>query len=401
MKILTIGLSPFYFTRNSKIHNSLIQSLSDNNDVVLSSIFLEHDIEYFTQDSIRQRYGSISGTFYSTCEAGDSLVTSVFDIVEKESPDTIITVGAFSDLEYMRAIKRVIPGDFNWVVVLTSNIGPQVSSFLDTLTEADSVICLTNQSHQALLSNDINSYFFKYGPEDVYFKEQLTSKVCGDYPVFMVNDKNVQQSNLAVVLDVFSQFVDYDFKLILHTNYYESGDYDLDHLISKFKPNQIEIPDNFVGLKEGCSDDEMIEKYFKAHFFIDLSIKPVTSLCAIEAATQGCVPIINKCGVFSESIAGHSSTLGLDDFLVSNNVFFGEYLEPFYIASQDVLFDRIHSFINLFNQDIEKYSLISKSIKSASRDFSCKGFCRNVSNSIVSNNDIGKKKGLKIKIETF
>jgi len=403
MKLLTIGLSPFYFTRNSKIHNSLIKSLPGHigENLSLSSIFLEHDIEYFPQESISDRYRDINGTFYSTCAVGDSLVTSVFDIIEKEDPDTIITIGSFSDLEYIRAVKRVIPEDFNWIVILTSNIGPQTSCFLDTLRESDLVVCLTNQSHQVLIANGVNSKLSKYGPDDIYFHNSKNKDITEDScPVFMINDKNVQQSNIAMVLDSFSNFTDRDFNIILHTNYYEQGDYDLDSLTSKFKDSQIEISENFIGLKEGCKDIELIDIYARAHFFIDLSIKPVTSLCSIEAATQGCIPIINSHGSLSESIVGESSIIGLDKFLIDSNIFFGEHLEPFYIASQSSFCNKIEESMDLFVNN-EEYLKLSKSTKSISTGFSSKGFCRNISNFIISNNDIRDKKGLRIKVETF
>tara|TARA_Y100000034_G_scaffold54409_1_gene66684 strand:- start:4784 stop:5938 length:1155 start_codon:yes stop_codon:yes gene_type:complete len=373
-------------------------------ELSISSIFLDHDIEYFTHDSIRKKYKDVNGTFYSTCEVGDSLVTNVFDIVEKENPDTIITIGAFSDLEYIRAIKRVIPHDFNWVVILTSNVTRQISGFLDTLSEADSIVCLTNQTHQVLNNNNIDNILVKYGPEDAYFHSKYhtedydSSGVC---PIFMVNDKNVQQSNLAVVLDAFSNFVDCDFKLILHTNYYESGDYDLDYLISKFKVGQIEIPDDFIGLKEGCSTDELIQKYAKAHFFIDASIKPITSLCSIEAASQGCIPIICSSGALNESIIEGSSILKLSDFTMQGNLFFGEHLESFYIISQDILCNMIRSSIELFNENLENYLHTSQAVKVLSEGFSEKGFCEKVSNFIIRNDYFVKKKGIKTKTRNY
>ena len=148
MKVLTLGLSPFYFTRNAKIHDSIIRNIPEASGgaLNLSSVFLEHDIEYFPQESIQSRYNGVDSKFYSTSYEGDQLVTSVFDIIEIESPEVVLSIGSFSDFEYIRAIKRILPNSFSWVIILTSNIDDRFSEFSETLKEADHVICLTDQS---------------------------------------------------------------------------------------------------------------------------------------------------------------------------------------------------------------------------------------------------------------
>jgi len=407
MKVLTLGVSPFYFTRNAKIHDSIIRNLSIESDgsLNLSSVFLEHDIEYFPQESIQSRYKGIEGKFYSTSFEGDQLVTSVFDIIEAESPEVVLSIGAFSDFEYIRAIKRVLPSSFNWVIILTSNIDDRFSEFSETLKEADHVICLTDQSFSALKKQGINCSLFEFGVDDIYMSDSDTDKSNLEVPTFLVNDKNLQQSNLALVLDTFTNFVDNDFKLILHTNYYEPGDYDLDYLTSKFRAGQVEIPGDFVGIREGISQDELLKKYSNSHYVIDLSIKPITSLCVLEGMSQGCVPIINRSGCLYEKLiggeGGEREYSDFSDLYVDNNLFFGEYLEPFYIISQDSFFEKLSYSFRMINENIGEYKCMSELSRSMSIQFSSKGFCQKVSNFIISNRNIYTKKELKLKVETF
>ena len=398
MKILTIGLSPFYNTRNSKIHDDIIRNMSlSTSKIELASIFLDHDTEYFPQESIQSRYSGVDGKFYSTCEVGDQLVTSVFDIIEVESPSAILSIGSFSELEHTRAIKRVIPDSFNWIVILTSNIDHRVLEFSETLREADHVICLTNQSYSALKDRDISCSLFEYGIDDICIpggNNELRDDNC---PTFIINDKNVQQSNLALALDTFSMFKDENFKLILHTNYYEQGDYDLEHLTSQFRAGQIEIPCEFVSLKEGLSKESLIKKHSRAHFVIDLSIKPITSLCVLEGMSQGCVPIINKSGLLYEKIIKNDKYYKLNDFLVDNNLFFGEYLEPFYMASQDSFFNKLSRSFGMINENIEEYMIISELSRLLSLQFLSKDFCNKICNFITDRDWF--KKELKLKVE--
>ena len=398
MKLLTVGISPLYLTRNSKIHDTIIRNASGEG-VELSSIFLEHDSEYFPQDSVDSRYEEIGGTFYCNNEVGDKLITDVFDIIEKESPDIILSIGGFSELEYMRAIKRIVPDVFSWIILLTSNIDDDISDFTETMIESDHVICLTEKTYGGLGKLGVERSLFRYGVDNEYLsnineaKPKLLQK-----PTFIVNDKNTQQSNLALIMDAFSCFKNSDFKLILHTNYYENGDYNLDHLMSKLKFGQVEIPDKFIGIKEGDSIENMIKKYREAHFVIDLSIKPVTSLCVFEGMSQGCIPIINKSGTAHEEIRDSEEFPVLQDFLVDNSVFFGQHLEPFYMASKDSFCDKIKKAINLVeNNKVEYDRGVSEVSKYMSYFYFNKGFCENIRNLIINGN-FNAKKGLKLKI---
>jgi len=389
MKLLTIGTSPFYFTRNSKIHDTIISEISSSvvGEIILSSILLEHDIEYFPQEKIQSRYGDIDGTFYGVNLDGDALVTNMFDIIEKESPDVILSIGGFCELEHTRAIRRVMPDSFSWIVVLTSNITEHLSMFSETLMESDHIICLTEQSYNSVKLLGVDCSLFKYGIDELYMSSLNEDKKDITCPTFIINDKNVQQSNLALVLDTFSLLEDSNFKIILHTNYYESGDYDLDYLISKFNIGQIELPGDFVGIRDGLSDSDMIKQYSRAHFVIDISIKPITSLCVLEGMSQGCVPIINKSGSLYEEIENNDKYSVLQDFLVENNLFFGEHLEPFYMASQDSFFDKIRNGINMINEKTDtRYSRASSLSKFISNNIFYKGFCQKVGNLIINGN---------------
>ena len=399
MKILTLGLSPFYFTRNSKIHDTIIRNISTGDkDILLSSIFMEHDVEYFPQESISSRYSGVIGTFYNTNSMGDQLVTDVFDIVDREDPDVVLAIGGFSELEYIRAVKRVSPDGFSWIIILTSNIDDKISEFSETMLEADHVVCLTEKSYSALKSLGVDVSLFKYGIGESFSDSSCSKDEKGSVPTFIINDKNVQQSNLALVLDSFSSFVDREFKLILHTNYHEAGDYDLDHLISKFNISHIEIPDKFIGMKEGESVNSLIEKYRRAHFVIDLSIKPITSLCVLEAMSQGCIPIINKVGAVYEEIISDDKYAILQDFMVDNSLFFGGHLEPFYMTSRESFCSKVERSINLIrSEDGESFSDISESSKSMTFNFLDKGFYENIRNLIINGN-FNTKKELKLKL---
>ena len=405
LKLLTTGVSPFYFTRNARIHDNIIKNISDVADckIGLSSVFLDHDSEYFPQERIEDRYIGIDGKFYSTYSFGDQLVTNIFDVVEEESPDVVLSIGPFSDLEHIRAIKRILPDSFNWVIILTSNIDKRFSEFSDTLREADHVVCLTEQSNTALTSHDIGCSFLEYGVDDEYLQvtDRGSNRKLNSCPTFIVNDKNIQQSNIALILDSFLSFRDEEFKVILHTNYYEQGDYDLDCLISKFKIGQIEVPGDFVSIKEGISVADMIKLYQRAHFVIDLSIKPVTSLCSLEAMACGCVPIVNSSGFLYEKLARGKDCLSLRGLSVDNNVFFGEYMETFCMASQSSFLNKLKEAFKMVMDQNEKYDSLSKLSRSISTYSSSKGFCKNISNLIVDSSNLEDTKELKLKIETL
>ena len=401
MKILTTGTSPFYLTRNSKIHDTIIRNISSFiDDVELSSIFLNHDTEYFSQEMIQDKYEGVDCTFYSVGLSGEALVTNMFDITEKESPDVILSIGGFSDLEHIRAIKRIIPDSFKWIVILTSNIGYNLSSFTDTLQEADHVICLTEQSKNSLESFNIDCSLIKYGICESYLSSCEPVQKSTFCPVFMINDKNVQQSNMALVLDSFIKMKDRNFKILLHTNYYESGEYDLDCLISQLDIKKVELPNSFVGIRDGVSDVDMRLSYSRAHFIVDLSIKPITSLCALEGMSQGCVPIINKAGALFESVCGNDCYSSFCDLAVENNLFFSDHFEPFYMASQDSFINKIDSAISMVEDNFSIYENLSKLAKDVSFVFSDKGFCKNVGNLIINGN-FNKKKDLKLKLENI
>jgi len=89
------------------------------------------------------------------------------------------------------------------------------------------------------------------------------------------------------------------------------------------------------------------------------------------------------------------------DLYVDNNLFFGEYLEPFYIISKDSFFERLSISFRMINENIDEYKRMSELSRSMSIQFSSKGFCKEISNFITSNSNIYEKKELKLKVETF
>jgi glycosyltransferase involved in cell wall biosynthesis len=154
---------------------------------------------------------------------------------------------------------------------------------------------------------NIKGEFLPYGPNHDIFASN-GRKSLESMKVISIA-KNAQSSIVGAFIRAMGETKDIlslnedNIEGILHTNLYDPGDYDLRLLIDRYKASNVHLPEMFVSVKDGPSDEEMAKMFNNAQFYVDCSVKSATGLGMLEAMACGCIPIGLDSGRIGEIIS--------------------------------------------------------------------------------------------------
>lgn len=310
MKVLTFGASPYIKTNLGRINNSLLKNFKQAGLLVASAVW-DHDLSWYLPDNDRyyfeedgERICQIYPFDNVQMEASSKFM---YDIIFALNPDVIVTSGDIDDMEYTFAIKSLYPEKFKWIAYLAIPSLPINENKIEQLKMIDEILVSTKAVQKELEKYGLNPVYCPFGPNDAFSKNvEKYDKESGirteheEKLNIIVNAKNSTVSNLGAVF-MIARCLGKEYTIYLHTNYSDPGEFDLDLLKSRYDINDIiSFPEEFVGLNEGISDEDLALKYAEADIVLDLSARSATGLCVLEAMRAGAIPLVSKIGALKE-----------------------------------------------------------------------------------------------------
>lgn len=325
MKIMTLGLSPYLYLSDAKVHSMILEHLFKSGHS-MAAIGMSHDTNYFLPKP--DTHGNL--VYYYEFEnhqiplvpfnvVKDQAI-GIYEILKLFEPEMLITIGDFNTFLYMKAVKMFIEKPIQWLAVVTNYSYPINENSLDLLEDIDGILCTNSDSY----------YMFK----DLYKKEEISLNHVGalkpkivpirssDFRI-ITTAKNTQSDNIPMIMEAASSCRRdiADLKLYIHTNVYDPGDFDLNLLRSRFDPNDefISFPEKYVSINEAYADEDFQRELSCSDVFISVAGNAPTGIAAFDAVACGCVPLLSDVGShrdISTRLAELSPEFERNDFLV-------------------------------------------------------------------------------------
>jgi glycosyltransferase involved in cell wall biosynthesis len=332
MKILTVGASPYLLVRNGVMHADVICYLQSFGHEISSAVW-HHDEGYFMpMDDGRNLYEKDGKEI---CELHPFIARSeqspifIYELMKKVKPDMIISIGDYKDTSFIYTIKAMYPTLFKWISICTFDCNGISPNYKESFEYADYVISTSNGGWTELDSTaNVRGSFEPYGPN---LNDYFVTKDISERNGFLCSSRNSQASNLP---SFFIAAAKSKIPAKIHTNFYDVGDYNLDFLKTKYKADNVSLPENYCSIKDGPSKEEMRKIYNESRFIVDCSIKSATGLSLLEAMSCGCIPIGVNYGRIGEIISEMPEGFRM---FVPYNIFVGQNEEEFAILSTEEL----------------------------------------------------------------
>ena len=325
MNIMTLGLSPYLYLSDGRIHAMVLEHLFRTEHSV-AAVGLNHDTEYFLP---KQNKNGDPVYYYEFEKYQIPLVPfnklqdpaiGIHEIFKVFEPDLVITIGDFNSFLHMKAVKMFSDKPLLWVAILANHSYPINENNIDLLDDMDGILC-TNSSSFNMFS-------------DLYKREQIEMAHVGTgLPVIdsirnsgfriIFTSKNTQSDNIPMVMEAAASARSEipELSLYLHTNTYDRGDFDLNLLKARFDPDDefIMFPNKYVSMNEVYPKMDFQRELALSDVFISVSGNAPTGMAAFDAIACGCAPLLSNVGShidIATRLAEISPDFERNDFLV-------------------------------------------------------------------------------------
>jgi len=312
MRILTIGPSPYLLASDGRIHRDIIISLTEAGHFI-DALVVNHSVMYFLPSETGLHYFDLDGKricqlFPFLGQKGEE-PPFAFEAMKNSRPDVVITVGSYSDTDFIWSIKSIYPHLFKWVAVIPTGTDIINERHRLSLTYADAIITTTKLAEKAFNDAGLKATYIPYGPPSCV--REPSDGLTTHFKVLSLA-KNSQMSNVPAFLQALQLS---GLNGTLHTNIDDSGDYDIRLLIDRYKlKEKISIPKKYVSIREGISSESMESMYREHDTVVDCSLQSATGLTMLEAMAYGCIPVGVAFGAVGEILE-----LMPDDFCFKTN----------------------------------------------------------------------------------
>lgn len=369
MRILTVGASPYLFTKLSRINSDLLCYFKENNEDVASACwhlnfnwYLPEDDKYYYEKDNNKicRLYPISYSFKDSS-------SQLYDVVKDFKPDVVVSIGDLTDIGYIYSLKLIDPNIFKWVSIFTIDSTPVNEEFKDVFEMVDVAISV-NKFGQKEISNFLNDVkYIPYGPNEKFKKINCNKNI-----LVINNSKNSQTTNIPAVIEAMS---DFDKRTYINTNISDRGDYNLINIAKVNKCKNVKFPKKYSSVHRGISDELLNIRYNKSDIFIDSSVRSSTGISMLEAMSTGCIPVGTGVGAIKEILDLMPEEYR---FIIDSYKYYGNCDKEYQIVSIDSIKKIINKITKLKEGNLEKYKEIQYKAIEVSNMFSRKKFLEEI-----------------------
>lgn len=359
MKILTISASPYLLTNLGRLNGDILKYLSSVGHSISSAVW-HHDLNFFMPgEDGTSRYEDVCQLF--PFENGrETSPIAIYETIKMIEPDVVITIGDYHEISILKLVKDLLPNTFKWVAIMTGASEPINDSYIPLLDGID-LLFLTNSNNRQqwsdIIKDDINI-------RRLGLSEKRAGQV-GKLDKFSVLGvgKNSHISNLSSFISGAGSFSKLsndtgvnDIDIRLHTNLHDPGDYNLSSLVNRY--GDVKLPEDYVSVNQGLTDDKMGEIYANTTVIVDASMRSATAMTVLEAMSYGCIPLIPPVGAFADIIEELKNE-GLDqiNFSLKGVKFVSEREEELYIVDPDSIKNEL---CNIYNTWMIEKEILKK-----------------------------------------
>jgi len=389
MNILTVGASPYLLTKSSKINRDILLSLKEDGHNIASAVW-HNDITWFmnNQDdgtSMFEDNRKKICSLYPFIDLKERSSPQMYEIMKKFQPDIVITIGDYDEIDFIYSIKALYPDLFKWVAVLTIDALPINDNHKQALEYIDIAIVTTKKAKEAFEKFcDVTCYCVPYGPDhEKFFSNNLTIEQ-NKFKIVCCS-KNSQTSNLSSVIRAVGDLDIENVECYLHTNLYDQGDYDLYLLVDRYGKNKVKLPEKFVGLNDGLSEEELRNRFISSDVVIDASVRSGTGLTLLEAMACGCVPVATNVGAIGEIM---DLLPGYMEAHINSNTYVGKNEEEYEIISTKDLTNILYNIYSIKRNNVDLFKDMKKQSIIVAEKFSNKIFLGKLKEIIEISKDI-------------
>lgn len=304
MKVITLGMSPYNTSSVSRLHRWILNDLFLKGHDVMS-LSWAHDISYYIPDEKGQhwyKFGPSGESFQIpllVLRKGLSDPVPVYEAINQLEPDVVITIGELVENGIMKAVKTFVSKPFKWLAVLSQSQFPTHGEATELSEYMDGVLCLSEVGQKSMAK-----IFEKPTIQSCFSGSDLglhsTRRDESKFRI-MAMGKTIQVDNLPMLMECCANLKHQipELELYIHANIHDKGEYQFESLKSHFDPDDsfIRLPEKFVSLIDGISDDELISEYTKSDVFVSAPLAAGCSMSVFEAIGCGCFPILSDCPV--------------------------------------------------------------------------------------------------------
>ena len=325
MKIITLGLSPYLYLSDGRIHALVLEHLF-RSEYSVAAIGISHDTSYFLP---KQNEKGEPVYYYEFDKYQIPLVPfnnvrdpaiGIHEILKVFEPDMIITIGDLNSFLYMKAVKMFNEKPIQWFAILSNHSYPVNEQNIELLDDMDGILCTNSSSFDMF-----NNLYKREHIDKAYvggFKTQVKPIRNSDFRI-ITTSKNTQSNNIPMIMEAAAaiRLKIPELRLYLHTNVHDRGDFDLHLLKARFDPKDefVSFPDKYVSMNEAYSEEDFQKELSCSDVFISAAGNAPTGMAAFDAIACGCAPLLSDVGShknIAEDLAKISPKFKRNDFLV-------------------------------------------------------------------------------------
>jgi len=309
-KVLIVTSSPFNNTKLGKMCSQLMCYLRSKGMMVAVAAW-DHDTSWYVEDEEGvcwyEYQNQKVGPVYTVFNVGEGAATKLYDVIKKLQIDTVLSIGDFSEVEYIYAVKSLEKDNIEWINILNNGSIPVNDNRSELIDSIDYHILLNEETEKEFKRLEIGKDKYSLQKWGSVFSGESAKKPTDKFGVACVA-KNCNQSNLGCFIttvqllkNCLPQEKFNNMKFYLHTNLYDGGDYDIEYLLERYDVKDcIELPEDFIGMNDGISDSSLKEKLQNYDVIVDCSCQSATGISVLDGMALGLIPVVSKVGALAE-----------------------------------------------------------------------------------------------------
>lgn len=352
-KVLIVTSSPFNNTKLGRMCSQLMCYLRSKGMMVAVAAW-DHDTSWYVEDEEgvcwyeykNQKVGPV----YTVFNVGEGASTKLYEVIKKLHIDTVVSIGDFNDIEHIYAVKSLEKDNIEWINILNNGSIPINDNRKEIISSIDYHILLNRDSVKEFERLGVSTEKYSHIRYGSIFKNEPSKEMSDHFGIVCVA-KNCNQSNLGCFIKAISKIKseDKNIKIYLHTDLYDNGDYDIEYLIDRYGVKDIiELPEEFIGINDGISNEEFKKKIKNYDLIVDCSCQSTTGISVLDGMALGLIPLVSNVGILKEihekMYDYEHSTYNNLPYMINGTDFIASDEKEFYICDHEKLAISIYYF---------------------------------------------------------